>query len=100
MEAYFNMITVVSRLISSQSSSLIVQPLHINLTVYNTIVETFSFRKDHSILCDHILTAKDQILCGLTFSCICIYISAHQTCRLSGNKISAVAVLSDHLIAG
>ena len=84
--------------ISRHSSSLISQSLNIDLAVNNTVLKTFALSKDISVLSDHILAAKNKILCGLALTGTCIDISADQSCRLSAYKSSSVGILSNHLI--
>ena len=99
MEMNFEMITVICLLISGQSSSLVIQSLYINLAAHNTVLKTLALCKDRTILSDHILSAKYQILRRLTFTGVCVNISTDKSRRLSGNKVSAVTVLANHFIA-
>ena len=66
--------------IRGHSSSLISQSLHIDLTVNDAVLKASAFRKHGTVLCDHILSAKHEILGRLPFPCTGINISADQSC--------------------
>ena len=66
--------------IRRHSSSLIGHSLNIDLTVNNAVLKSSAFRKHGTVLCDHILSAKHEILGRLPFPCTGINISADQSC--------------------
>ena len=81
-------------------SALTAQPLQIHIPINDFRGKTFGFCQHRPVLCNYIVTAKNQILSGLSFSCIGIYICTHKPCRLACNESVPILVLAHSLIAG
>ena len=100
MEANLHIGSGIIRPEGGHSSALTHQPCDIQLRINGLTGKSFRFCQNRSIFRNDIMTAKHQILAGLTLSCIGIDISAYQAGRLSAYERLPVQILACGLIAG
>ena len=91
-------VLVPRKQIRGHSAPLVNKTLQIQICINGSGSKTFALSQKHTIFCNQIMSAINNILRGFSFAGRSIDIAAEQSCRLVADQTSAIGILANHFI--